>query len=333
MRLIKSILYPFMARSLRQRIFFKIQLFKHVLINKNLKLRSPYELIIAKKFIDFRNSKTNEEWTELKNNLLLGLNDHSKRIIESYELRINYIAENNLINLNLLFTKKEKEEQRACSKELMKISRKVNKYKFSFLSSECFYGYSGLRWLPENEKLRLKNGICIDGGACEGDTAIMLINQFKAMEIHAFEIEKNNYNKLLKTIQKSKTDKIKPKFIGLSDCDGEGQVIKSGTGSSLTNRKDDKDSIELRKIDSLYSIDKKISLIKLDVEGMEQKVLSGAKNVIKRNKPILAVSIYHSVQDFFLIKSQIESMDSSYKFIIGQADPFSTTSEIMLIAY
>ncbi len=48
--------------------------------------------------------------------------------------------------------------------------------------------------------------------------------------------------------------------------------------------------IQTKKIDEL-SFDNKISFIKIDVEGHELEVIEGAKNTIKKDKPILLVEI------------------------------------------
>ena len=48
--------------------------------------------------------------------------------------------------------------------------------------------------------------------------------------------------------------------------------------------------IQTKKIDEL-SFDNKISFIKIDVEGHELEVIEGAKNTIKRDKPVLLVEI------------------------------------------
>ena len=48
--------------------------------------------------------------------------------------------------------------------------------------------------------------------------------------------------------------------------------------------------IQTKKIDE-FNFDNKISLIKIDVEGHELEVIEGAKNTIKRDKPVLLVEI------------------------------------------
>jgi hypothetical protein len=44
--------------------------------------------------------------------------------------------------------------------------------------------------------------------------------------------------------------------------------------------------------------------------------LAGAINTIKKQKPVLLLSIYHNANDFFEIKPLIESWNLGYKFKI-----------------
>lgn len=329
---IKQILFDFIPRNLRINIFYKIQLFLNLYKMKQPRIRSEHEYLIALDFHNHYIKHTNEEYQNLKNGLIKNLDNESLKIIEKTLERHNNLLHHNVIEQGKLFTENDLQEQRQSSKELIKINKKYKKYNFSTMSPECFYGYSGLRWLPKEHIDRIKNGICIDGGACEGDTSVMLIDKFEASEVHAFEINKNAYKKLLKTIKKSHSDKIKPKFIGLSDKQGYSFITNIGDMSILTPNESEQ-KIEIQKLDNLYQADKKTSLIKLDTEGAESQILKGAENIIKRDKPILTISIYHNPEDFFLIKPLIESINNDYKFIVRAASPFAQTTEIMLIAY
>ncbi len=51
--------------------------------------------------------------------------------------------------------------------------------------------------------------------------------------------------------------------------------------------------------------------------------LSGAVETIKSQKPMLFISIYHSVEDFFEIKPWIENLDLGYKFEIIKEQPWT----------
>jgi len=331
-QLIKNIFYPFIPRSLRQRIFWKLQILIYVLKNKNLRLRLPEEENRINNFLNYRQNFNNEQWQEIQNKLSINLNQASRDEIQRFLARTKYLSKHNVIEQNKLFTIEEKIEQKICSRELMNDANKFKKYQFSTLSSECFYGYSGLRWLPKKQQNKIQSGICIDGGAGEGDTAIMLIEKLHAQSVHAFEIEKNNYQKLLATARISQSDKIKPIFIGLSDYSGRSAIIKAGGMSKLSENSTGLET-EVKKLDDLYGPNQKISLIKLDIEGAEQSALKGAQNIIQRDHPLLAISIYHKIEDLFQIKPWLESIAPRYKFIIKKASPFLLVGETMLIAY
>ena len=57
----------------------------------------------------------------------------------------------------------------------------------------------------------------------------------------------------------------------------------------------------------------KIGFIKTDVEGFEQQLLKGAINTIKRDKPVLSISIYHTFNDYFVSIWNIKC-NSSWSF-------------------
>ncbi|WP_457572977.1 FkbM family methyltransferase [Desulfolithobacter sp.] len=64
-----------------------------------------------------------------------------------------------------------------------------------------------------------------------------------------------------------------------------------------------------------------IDYIKLDVEGVEKEVLLGAADTIQRHRPQLAVSIYHSPDDFFQIPQTLFSMCPNYLFYLESYSP------------
>jgi FkbM family methyltransferase len=55
--------------------------------------------------------------------------------------------------------------------------------------------------------------------------------------------------------------------------------------------------IELDTIDNATNCN--ASFVKLDIEGFEEKALSGAVNTIKKCKPKMAISVYHKSDDMW----------------------------------
>ena len=60
----------------------------------------------------------------------------------------------------------------------------------------------------------------------------------------------------------------------------------------------------------------KVTFIKLDIEGSELEALRGAEKIIRRDKPRLAISIYHKPQDYFEIPLYIKELVPEYKLYI-----------------
>ena len=60
------------------------------------------------------------------------------------------------------------------------------------------------------------------------------------------------------------------------------------------------------------------TFIKMDLEGAEMQALQGAENLIKRNKPKLAVCIYHSDQDMLEIIRYIHKIVPEYSLYVRQ---------------
>ena len=54
----------------------------------------------------------------------------------------------------------------------------------------------------------------------------------------------------------------------------------------------------------------------MDIEGAERCAIQGAVNTIRTQMPILIISIYHSIEDFFEIKPMIEKITDKYVFHI-----------------
>ena len=63
-------------------------------------------------------------------------------------------------------------------------------------------------------------------------------------------------------------------------------------------------------------VDEKITFIKMDIEGAEQKALHGAGKIIKKYRPKLAISVYHLPNDIIEIPLMIHNMVSEYQLFL-----------------
>lgn len=201
-------------------------------------------------------------------------------------------------------------------------------------SNPSISGYFDENWVDKIADLDyLKDKDAIDAGAYIGDTPL-IFSKYTNGNIHSFDPDEANINIIKKTASLNPDSRIIPIQAALTDFDGEVQFTlgygrdsvdgtNCGNGLGTIDNKCDYVSSTLTVTVPAMTIDKyvadnnlKIGFIKTDVEGAEQELLRGALNTIKTQKPTLMISIYHSLSDFFDIKTWIESLNLGYKFTI-----------------
>lgn len=62
----------------------------------------------------------------------------------------------------------------------------------------------------------------------------------------------------------------------------------------------------------------RVSLLKMDIEGAEAAALRGAENIIRDQRPKLAVSVYHYSNDIFDIPLLVKSLRGDYALFLRQ---------------
>ena len=55
----------------------------------------------------------------------------------------------------------------------------------------------------------------------------------------------------------------------------------------------------------------------MDIEGAELKALKGAREALRKFKPKLAISVYHSLSDYIAIPQYINSLNLGYSFYLN----------------
>ncbi len=80
-------------------------------------------------------------------------------------------------------------------------------------------------------------------------------------------------------------------------------------------------SASLETIDSLVAERSlpTVSFIKMDIEGAEIEALRGAEGCLRAHRPKLAISLYHSLEDFCRIPRYLASLDLGYRFFLKHA--------------
>ncbi|MCD7724858.1 MAG: FkbM family methyltransferase [Clostridiales bacterium] len=176
---------------------------------------------------------------------------------------------------------------------------------------------SGTEYFVDEYFSKDKDEVFVDGGAWDGDTIEEFCkwtgNQFKA--IYSFEpdsimIEKIK-NKLYKfdnrihVIPKGLYSKKTRLPFNNTDSVYSGRITEKNIGNHY---------IDVVDLDT--EIQEKVSFIKMDIEGAEIPALQGAKNMIMRNKPKLAICIYHKPNDLWEIPLMLKEWVPEYKMHI-----------------
>ena len=181
----------------------------------------------------------------------------------------------------------------------------------------------GLCDLPKDVFEQINGKIIIDGGALNGDTAIIFHNYFPNSPVHAYEPLTENFKEM-------------EKFLEVDNCNNKIIPIKKGLSNKeqiIEIKYNYTETAQVVPIDKEYQNSSAVGLIKLDTEGYESNIIEGAKEIIKRDKPVLVVAIYHTPEDFFELKDKIKSLNPDYKFMVRRSEPIIPMADLILIAY
>ncbi len=156
--------------------------------------------------------------------------------------------------------------------------------------------------------------IFVDAGSFDGLTSVCFNDITKGMyrKIYAFEPDEKNLRKCRKTFQEHSLINVETVPIGLWNKTDILSFDSRGNGASkIENEAEDK--IKVDRLDNVLS-DEQISFIKMDLEGAEYNALSGAREIISRCKPKLAISVYHKPEDIWELPDLILSISEEYQF-------------------
>ena len=160
----------------------------------------------------------------------------------------------------------------------------------------------------------LKEEVFIDGGAYTGDTITSLYRERGKCwrKIYAWEPDEENRRILEKRCVDYKDVEIIP--FGLWN---EKTELKFLAGKEVGSRISESGTevVSVDTIDHVCASDK-VTFIKMDIEGSELEALRGAADVIRRNKPKLAISIYHKPKDYFEIPFFVKELVPEYRLYI-----------------
>jgi len=158
----------------------------------------------------------------------------------------------------------------------------------------------------------------IDCGAFDGDTLDLFLERtaHSFTGAIAFEPDPANYAKLAARVG-SMHSKTRERIAIHQAATGEKNarvLMDAGKGVSSTIGNGDCE-VECISLDSALA-DVPVSFIKMDIEGSELDTLAGARELIRKNAPVLAVCAYHRQSDLWNIPLFIHGLTPDYSFYL-----------------
>lgn len=108
---------------------------------------------------------------------------------------------------------------------------------------------------------------------------------------------------------------------GVSGFSGKARMKALGTSSSL--KEDGGAEIDVVCLDDVLE-NKSVSFIKMDIEGEEPEALKGAEKLIRRNRPLLGISVYHKPEHLWRVPRWIADLDMGYRMLLRHHSRFPT---------
>ena len=161
-----------------------------------------------------------------------------------------------------------------------------------------------------------KDEVIVDLGAYTGDTILDYINYYGTenyKKIYCYEIT----DEIFKILQNNLYHY--PNINYQNSVDHSANMIDKTGEIEIDTTTIDEDIKEV------------ITLIKMDIEGSEQKALIGCEKHIKNDHPKLLISVYHNHEDLWKIPKMIENMCPGYKFYLRYYGNNIFPTEIVLL--
>lgn len=181
------------------------------------------------------------------------------------------------------------------------------------------------RWDPEQyfapEFMKYEGEeVFVDAGCYDFGSSLKLQKYCNLVKkIYAFEPDPVNYQRCLEAKKKSNLTAVEIFPFGTWSERADLYFKSIGTGSSkivVNGREGAQTTVPVIAIDEVIDPNDRVTMIKMDVEGAELESLKGARRTIQRDKPKLAICIYHKPEDVVEIPLYIKQLVPEYKLYI-----------------
>lgn len=150
----------------------------------------------------------------------------------------------------------------------------------------------------------------LDLGAYRGDTVEELISLTGGYSsVLALEPDRKSFEKLCAYLADKENTQALPYAVW---NEGKELVFSGGGGRQSALSDTGKYSVQAVTVDSITQ-GRKITYVKMDVEGVEKEALEGMRELMQARKPKLSIACYHRTEDLCTLIPLIHSINPEYR--------------------
>ena len=157
---------------------------------------------------------------------------------------------------------------------------------------------------------------CFDGATCYNFAGWCGHKGFD--HIYSFEADPKNYEKCKETLAPLGKCELYP--YGTSDVNKKVYFSADAFETSCIISKEEAEKRNFEGVEEIETValddvldGKRITFIKMDIEGAEYEALLGARKLITENRPRMAISVYHKFEDFVTLAALVLEMHPDYR--------------------
>lgn len=166
-----------------------------------------------------------------------------------------------------------------------------------------------------------RDDVFVDLGAYTGDSVYNYIRTYGDLykTIYGYEIIPENCEQFRENLKEYHDVVLRP--VGVGAEAGIMSLVSNGDLSAgRVEKNQTMENFEKEEVIPIVTLDddikESVSFIKMDIEGAERDALLGAQNIIREQKPKLAVCLYHGYDELWSLPRLIEGITPEYEFYL-----------------
>lgn len=216
--------------------------------------------------------------------------------------------------IDLLSDEKSKEIAYIKLYVMMASLEEMNSFDYSKIYTEPQYYPDDIVRLNDKE-------VIVEGGSYIGDSLQYLIEElhYDAFEnYYCYELDHSNYielNNYVRTLPKGLQSKIQTVNAGIGAQNMEIPYVSVGEGSNIQESVENGSKARIVALDREMK-EKRVTFVKMDIEGSEVDALLGCRQIIQKSTPKLAICVYHKPEHLWEVPFLIHKFNEKYKLYL-----------------